>query len=272
MITCPVCPHHCKLTETSFGHCGARTEREGRSFPLNYGLATALHLDPIEKKPLLHFHPGKTILSYGSYGCNMRCTFCQNYTISTLRQPEGTPITPRELADEAIRLIPSGNLGVAFTYNEPTICPEFIIDTGRLVHEAGLLNVVVTNGFTSPETMEALLEVVDAFNIDLKAFREDFYHRMGGGLEPVKQSIAAAFKRSHVEVTTLVIPGENDSPEEMEEECQWLASLSKEIPLYLSRFFPAYLMMDKPPTPIATLKTLEAIACKYLTHVHLGNV
>lgn len=272
MITCNVCPHHCRLTEDSVGLCGARTERAGRSFPLNYGHMTALHMDPIEKKPLYHYHPGSVILSYGSYGCNMRCTFCQNYSISTLRREAGDVITPRELADEAIALTDRGNIGLAFTYNEPTICPEFIIDTGRLIHEASLVNVVVSNGFMTPQTLDALLEVVDAFNFDLKAFTDHFYRRMGGALEPVKASIKTAARRTHVEVTTLVIPGENDSPEEMEALCQWLASVSPEIPLHLSRFFPAYLMMDKPPTPIHTLKEMAGIARKYLTHVHLGNV
>lgn len=210
MITCRVCPHHCPLTETTKGICGARIEKDGASYPLNYGKATALHLDPIEKKPLAHFHPGSRILSYGSYGCNMRCTFCQNFEIS--------------------------------------------------------------NGYTSPETLETLLEVVDAFNFDLKAFTEEFYRKMGGGLEPVKASIAAASKRAHVEVTTLVIPGENDSPAEMEALCSWLASVSPDIPLHLSRFFPAYKMLDKSPTPIPTLRALETIAKRYLKYVHVGNI
>lgn len=272
MITCNVCPHHCRLTETTLGACGARIERDGQSFPLNYGHCTALHLDPIEKKPLFHFHPGKMILSYGSYGCNMRCSFCQNYNISMLREEVGKKITPQDLVDEAITFVPMGNIGVAYTYNEPTICPEFIIDTGRLVHEAGLINVVVSNGFMTLETLESLLEVVDAFNFDLKAFTDRFYKQMGGGLEPVKRSIEMAARQKHVEVTTLIIPGENDSSDEMESLCQWLASISPDIPLHLSRFFPAYQMSDKPPTPLATLKKLERIAKKHLHHVHLGNV
>ena len=272
MISCQVCPHRCVLTEKTIGICGARTERDGTSYPLNYGKATALHLDPIEKKPLAHFYPGSSILSYGSYGCNMRCTFCQNFEISMQRKDSGTYISPEDLTNEAILLKEHGNIGVAFTYNEPTVCPEFIIDTGRLIHAAGLKNVIVSNGYTSPATMEQLLEVVDAFNFDLKAFSEAFYKKMGGSLEPVKASIEAAAKRAHVEVTTLVIPGENDSPAEMEAMCQWLASISRDIPLHLSRFFPAYKMQDKPPTPVVTLKTLEIIARKYLNNVHLGNL
>lgn len=272
MITCPICPHHCALTPTTRGRCGARTERDGRSFPLNYGRVEALHLDPIEKKPLFHFHPGSTILSYGSYGCNMRCSFCQNYAISQRSEASGRIITPRELADEAIRLKDHGNIGIAFTYNEPTICPEFILDAGRLCRQAGMVNVVVSNGFMAPDTLESLLEVVDAFNIDLKAFSEDFYHRMGGALEPVKASIRRAARSAHVEVTTLVIPGENDSPAEMEALSQWLAEVSPEIPLHLTRFFPAYLMLDKPPTPVGTLRDLAVIARGHLNHVHLGNI
>lgn len=272
MIICNTCPHHCRLTETAVGRCGARTERDGASFPLNYGKATALHMDPIEKKPLAHFFPGSQILSYGSYGCNMRCTFCQNHEISMMRRTDGYDLSPKDLAQQAICMVPYGNIGVAFTYNEPTICPEYIVDTGRLIRREGLKNVVVSNGFTTPETLDSLLEVVDAFNFDLKAFTDDFYKEMGGGLEPVKQTIAAAARKVHVEITTLVIPGENDSPEEMEELSRFLASVSPAIPLHLSRFFPAYLMLDKPPTPVSTMKTLESIARKYLKHVHIGNV
>lgn len=272
MITCPICPHHCVLTETTRGICGARTERDGRSFPLNYGRATALSLDPIEKKPLLHYYPGSKILSYGSYGCNMRCTFCQNFEISTRRDECGTYISPQELADEAAALKKQGNLGLAFTYNEPTICPEFIRDAGCLSHAAGMKNVLVTNGYTTKENLNMLLPVIDAYNIDLKAFTERFYKAMGGGLEPVKATIETAARTAHVEITTLVIPGENDSPEEMEELSRWLAGISPKIPLHLTRFFPRYLMLDRPPTPLKTLKELEAVARRHLSHVHLGNI
>lgn len=272
MIHCEVCPHHCPLTETTRGICGARTERDGRSFPLNYGKATALHLDPIEKKPLFHFYPGSQILSYGSYGCNLRCTFCQNHEISMMRKDTGSYISPEELAESAASMQPFGSIGLAFTYNEPTICPEFIVDTGRLIHKKGMKNVVVTNGFMAPATMEQLLTVADAFNIDLKAFTDRFYLAMGGRLEPVKESIRAAAGRAHLEVTTLVIPGENDSEEEMEALSSWLAAISPEIPLHLSRFFPSYLMLEKPPTPRSTLTKLHAVAKRHLERVYLGNI
>lgn len=272
MIRCEVCPHHCALTETTRGICGARTERDGRSFPLNYGKATALHLDPIEKKPLFHFHPGSQILSYGSYGCNLRCTFCQNHEISMMRKDTGRYISPEELTESAVSMQAYGSIGLAFTYNEPTICPEFIVDTGMLIHEAGMKNVVVTNGFMSPATMDRLLTVTDAFNIDLKAFTDRFYRAMGGRLEPVKESIQTAAGHTHLEVTTLIIPGENDSEEEMEALSSWLASISPKIPLHLSRFFPSYLMLDKPPTPKTTLLKLEAVARRHLERVYLGNI
>lgn len=272
MISCQVCPHYCILTETTKGICGARTEKGGASFPLNYGMATVLHLDPIEKKPLAHFYPGSYVLSYGSYGCNMRCTFCQNFEISMLHKASGQFISPQNLTNEAILLKDQKNIGVAYTYNEPTVDPEFIVDTGRLVHAAGMKNIVVSNGYTTLQTLDQILEVVDAFNFDLKAFTEEFYKKMGGSLEPVKASIAFAAKRAHVEVTTLVIPGENDSPAEMDAMCRWLSSISPDIPLHLSRFFPAYKMLDKAPTPAHTLKTLELIARKYLNYVHLGNL
>lgn len=272
MIYCEICPHKCPLTENSRGICGARTERSGRSYPLNYGKATALNLDPIEKKPLYHFHPGSQILSYGSYGCNLRCSFCQNHEISMRRRATGDSISPRELADNAVSLQAYGNIGLAFTYNEPTICPEFILDTGKLIHARGLKNVVVTNGFMTPATMTELLLVVDAFNIDLKAFTDRFYREMGGELEPVKESIQTAAAHTHLEVTTLVIPGENDSEEEMDALSSWLAAISPEIPLHLSRFFPSYLLLDKPATPESTLTKLQAVAKRHLARVYLGNI
>ncbi len=272
MIYCEVCPHRCPLTETTRGLCGARTERAGRSFPLNYGIATTLHLDPIEKKPLWHFHPGSQILSYGSFGCNLRCTFCQNHEISMMRKDTGDVISPGDLATSAESMKIYGNIGVAFTYNEPTICPEFIVDTGQLVHQKGMQNVVVTNGYMTQATMEQLLTVTDAFNIDLKGFTDGFYRKIGGTLDPVKRSIQIAAEHAHLEVTTLVIPGENDSDEEMSALSSWLASIDRGIPLHLSRFFPGYLMVDKPPTPKATLEHLQGVAANHLDRVYLGNV
>lgn len=272
MIRCEICPHNCVLTENSTGLCGVRKEINGKSAPLNYGMATALNLDPIEKKPLYRFYPGSMILSYGSFGCNMKCSFCQNHDISMVRSSIGTKISPEELANKAISLKSYGNIGLAFTYNEPTLCPEFIADTGRLIRNAGMKNIVVTNGYMTEKTLDSILEVADAFNIDLKAFREDFYKNMGGGFEEVKNSIVIASKSAHVEVTTLIIPGENDSEEEIEDLSKWLSSVSPDIPLHLSRFFPSYKIQDRNPTPVSKLYKLKAVAEQHLRYVYPGNV
>lgn len=272
MIHCEVCPHNCSLSENTTGICGVRTELNGKSIPLNYGRATAVNLDPIEKKPLYHFYPGSKILSYGSYGCNMKCSFCQNHDISMVRKSIGSKITPEDLAQKAISLKAYGNIGIAYTYNEPSICPEFIVDTGKLIRDAGMINVVVTNGYMTEKTLDSILEVSDAFNIDLKAFTEEFYKKMGGGLEPVKNTIKTASKSAHVEVTTLIIPEENDSKEEMINLSSWLSSASPDIPLHLSRFFPTFNMLEKNPTPKDKLLKLKSVAEKHLKYVYLGNV
>ncbi|MFC2286346.1 MAG: radical SAM protein, partial [Selenomonas sp.] len=213
------------------------------------------------------------ILSVGSFGCNLRCPFCQNYTISMADgKSETQDVTPAELAALAHDLSrrPHGNIGVAFTYNEPILSYEFIMDTAPLLHEAGLFVVLVTNGMIAPAPLEALLPHVDAMNIDLKGWQPDFYRRLGGDLAAVKHTIARAVKSCHVEVTTLVIPGQNDSAGDMEEESHWLASLSPDLPLHISRYFPRW-HENTPATPIETIERLAAIAGKHLRFVHKGN-
>jgi len=240
----------------------------------NYGKLSAMALDPIEKKPLYQFHPGSKILSVGSYGCNLRCVFCQNNEIS-MASPEKIhtdQVMPEKLVDYALKTRNRGNIGIAYTYNEPLVSYEFVRDCAALAREDGLKNVVVTNGYICSEPLVQLLPYLDAMNIDLKAFTEEFYHKMRGDLETVKASITLAAKECHVEVTTLIIPGENDSEDEMEKLSSWLASINPEIPYHISRFFPRFEMQDRGPTPLDTIYRLADVARKHLKYVYEGNV
>ena len=276
-VLCDVCPKFCKLREGQIGFCRARSNIGGKIVPINYGQATSLALDPIEKKPLMRFCPGTYILSYGSYGCNRRGPYCQNASIS-MAGPDNCPhrlITPEGLTDLAVDLSKQepGNIGVAFTYNEPTVCFEFIRDTSKLLHEAGLKSVVVTNGGLVRKYADELLPHVDALNIDLKGFSDEFYRYVKGEFDTVKEFIKAAVEhKCHVELTTLAIPTKNDDPEEMEREAEWIASISPDIPLHLSRFFPRYKVDDLPPTPAETIYRLKDIAQKKLKYVYTGNL
>ena len=237
---CELCFHHCQLAEGQTGFCRARVCRSGAVLPLNYGKLTSLALDPIEKKPLRRFRPRSLILSVGSFGCNLRCPFCQNHEISMAG--DGTiqtvDVSPERLADKAAELIPRGNIGVAYTYNEPLVGYEYVRDCAAAVHDRGMVNVLVSNGTIEEQPWRALLPYLDAANIDLKGFTPEWYRRLGGDLDTVKRSIALAAEQCHVEVTTLLVPGENDSVDEIRALAQWLASVSPDIPLHLSRFFP----------------------------------
>ncbi len=277
MTACNVCPRHCAPEEGSYGSCGARVALDGEIRPAFYGVLTALALDPIEKKPLKEFHPGSRILSLGSLGCNMHCPFCQNHDISQRTDGEnaweaGTKeFTPREIVSIAKEAVSDGNIGVAYTYNEPLTNYEFVRDCGRLVHEAGLLNVLVTNGCVAEETADEVLPVLDALNIDLKGFKPEIYERLGGDLAAVKRFIEKAVKCAHVEITSLIVPGFNDSVKEMEEEAQWLSSLEAEPVLHITRYFPDY-RYSEPATDISLLNRLREVAGRYLKRVYLGNV
>ena len=270
---CPVCPHHCLLAEGQTGRCRARKNREGKIVSINYGKLTSLMLDPIEKKPLRRFFPGSRILSVGSFGCNLACPFCQNYEISMADsgQAHWQEAAPEALAGLAQEYQDRGNIGVAFTYNEPLVGYEFVRDTARLVRERGMKNVLVTNGCAEPLVLEELLPYVDAMNIDLKGFTGEWYERLGGDLETVKRFIARAAQDCHVELTTLIVPGENDSEEEMDREARWIASLNREIPLHVTRFFPQYRMADKAPTPVERVYRLRNTAAQWLRYVYVGN-
>lgn len=272
-VRCLLCPHACTLKEGQVGLCHTRRVEEDTLRALQYGTVTALALDPIEKKPLHHYQPGKQVLSVGSWGCNLRCPFCQNADISQQEVP-GKEMTPAELVAEALRLVPAGNIGVAYTYNEPLTWYEFVYDAAKAVHEAGMKNVLVSNGCVNEAPLAMLLPHLDAINFDLKSFNHAFYRQvLGGDLVAVQRSIQMAVAAGvHLEVTFLVLDGENDDPGEFEAMCQWLSGLSREIPLHLSRAFPRYHWQTLAVTPKDTLTNLSAIARRYLKHVHLGNV
>lgn len=285
---CPVCPHHCSLKEGQYGRCRARKNEKGTIICVNYGKITALALDPVEKKPLRHFFPGSMILSAGSYGCNLSCPFCQNYQISMAGSEEkeaadyvtdeaaaGVPdfreMSPEELAELAEDLRGRGNIGVAFTYNEPLVGYEFVRDTARLVRRRGMKNVLVTNGTAELPVLEELLPCIDAMNIDLKGFTQDYYRKLGGDLDTVKAFIKRAAQVCHVELTTLIVPGENDSLEEMERQAGWIAGVDPDIVLHVTRFFPRYRMADRKATDVELVYRLRDAAGKYLKHVYTGN-
>lgn len=273
--TCQVCMHRCTLSPGQTGLCGARKNENGKIVCANYGRITSLALDPIEKKPLKHFRPGSLILSVGSYGCNLRCPFCQNHEISMAGEGDvhSPYVPPQRLAALALEWKErAGNIGIAYTYNEPLVGWEYVRDTARLVKENGMANVLVTNGTAAPEILEELLPLIDAMNIDLKGFRPEYYRKLGGDLDTVKTFIERAVTACHVELTTLIVPGENDSPEEMEAQARWIAYLNPEIPLHITRFFPQYHMFDRKPTEIQSLRQLAETAAQYLTNVSLGNV
>lgn len=280
MKRCQLCFHRCALEEGQRGICRVRICRGGNIIEENYprrwhsGQISSLALDPIEKKPLRRFYPGSFILSVGSYGCNLRCPFCQNNSIA---MSDGSGLLlqraePRQLADLAVKLRSRGNIGLAYTYNEPTVSYDFVMDCARLIHERGMKNVLVTNGSLLSEPLRQLLPLIDAMNVDLKGFTEAYYCWLGGDLETVKNFIRCAVEFScHVEVATLVVPGKNDGDDEIERMSAWLASIDRELPLHLLRFFPHYKVQDIPPTPVARIYHLAELARHYLTYVYEGN-
>ena len=271
---CRVCPHHCGIPDGGYGICGARKNEGGRVVCASYGKLTALALDPIEKKPLAFFRPGSMILSAGSFGCNMFCPFCQNHEISRMGAddlPGLREVSPEELALIAERERARGNIGAACTYNEALVGYEYVRDAAKLIRGAGMVNVLGTNGMAELPVLEEILPYMDAMNIDLKGFRPEIYRRLGGDLETVKAFITRAASGCHVELTSLIVPGMNDSPEDMRAEAGWIAGISPEIPLHITRYFPRYRMREK-PTDIGVLKNLKRIAEESLARVCLGNV
>ena len=273
ILTCSLCPHRCRLAPGQTGFCRARTNREGTICPDNYGFLTALALDPIEKKPLAMYRPGSMILSVGSFGCSMDCPFCQNSAIS-MAGPEDIPweyVSPEQLADMACSLRTEGNIGVAFTYNEPLVSWEYAADTAQLLHDRNMDAVLVSNGCVSPAAARRIIPLMDAMNIDLKTFTESGYRTLGGSLSMVMDFLeTAASSSAHLEITTLIVPDISDRPEDMEREAAWIASLDPEIPLHITRYFPRY-HYDCPATDTALIRKIAAVAREHLSHVFIGN-
>ena len=270
-LECKLCPRSCIIKENRTGKCGARENRNGILVAKSYGSVTSIALDPIEKKPLYMFNPGKKIVSIGGYGCNFNCPFCQNYSISLKYQNTKIDyMTPELITEVALMAVQDGNIGVAYTYNEPLIGYEFVSDCSALIHEAGLKNVLVTNGYINKEPLETLLPLIDAMNIDIKGYYGRTYTEVGGTLEVVKDTIKMSNKACHVEVTTLVIPNENE--EDVDNIAKWLSEVDPGIPYHLSRFFPRYRYSDRESTPPETMYRLRDIAKKYLKNVFIGNM
>lgn len=274
---CGVCYRHCVIKEGEYGFCKVRTTLNGKVVPANYGQITSMALDPIEKKPLNRFYPGSFIVSVGSYGCNLRCPFCQNYEISwgnevDLVKKEAGYVSPEELARIAKEQVKNKNIGVAFTYNEPLITYEYVIDTAKLLKEEGLKTVLVTNGMADISTVKELFEYVDAMNVDLKGFTDNYYRDLlKGDRQMVMEFIKEAVKHCHVELTTLIIPGENDSEDEIDKLSLWISELDPEIPLHISRFFPKFHMTDRDATSVEKIYRLKEVANRHLKYVYTGN-
>ena len=268
-IRCQLCPQNCLIAEGKSGKCRVRKVKDGKLYASSYGEVSALNADPIEKKPLYHFHPGTKILSLGTVGCNLSCKFCQNYSIAQEQGRETKYLSP----EEAVALAKEKNLvGIAYTYSEPLVWYEYILATAKLARENNLKNVLVTNGMINQKPFNNLLENIDAMNIDLKAFSEQFYQKLCGGmLEPVKETIKAASKKLHLEITTLLIPGHNDSTKMINTLTDWLAEINAEIPLHFSRYFPRYQLQEQ-ITPVETLLKAKEIAEQKLAYVYLGNL
>ncbi len=268
-LLCQLCPADCKLAEGQVGICGCRFNRQGTLYTDNYGEAVTLAVDPIEKKPLYHFHPTANIVSTGPNGCNLGCLHCQNWTISQSKV-QTTYVEPSALVKMVTRC---GSIGVAFTYTEPIIWYEYIMDTAPLLHQAGYKVVLVTNGYINAEPLSHLLEHIDAANIDLKGMRPEFYKKVcKGKLEPVLETIrTVAASHVHLELTNLLIPGKNDSDEDITKLVEFVASISDDIPLHLSAYHPQY-KLNIEATPADTMLRAFSIAQSKLKHVFLGNI
>ena len=275
-VQCDLCPRECRLAEGQRGFCFVRAREQDRLILTTYGRSSGFCVDPIEKKPLSHFYPGSSVLSFGTAGCNLGCRFCQNWDISKAREFDRLTdqASPEAIAAAAVRL---GAESVAFTYNDPTIFAEYAIDVARACRDKGVKTVAVTAGYINPEPRRELYAVMDAANVDLKGFTEDFYAKVTGAhLAPVLDTLVYLKRETTVwfELTTLLIPGHNDSDRELAEEAQWIVQhLGPDVPLHFSAFHPDYKMRDVPPTPLATLRRAGEIGrAAGLRYVYEGNV
>ncbi len=269
-VHCMLCPNDCRIADGQTGLCRVRQNVQGVLRTLNYSRVSAVNWDPIEKKPLFHLQPGANILSLGTVGCNLACAFCQNWSIS-----QATGGTRRMTPEEAAQLAAgqAGNIGIAYTYNEPFIWYEFVAETARLVKDAGLRNVLVTNGYVSEKPLRDLLPYIDAMNVDIKSMAADFYRELcHGKSEPPRRTVEIAYEAGClVEVTNLVIPNWNDSEEDIEALIDWVASVGTDVPLHFSRYHPNH-KFTEPPTPAQTLLRAREMALEKLDYVYVGNV
>ena len=267
-VACRLCPRECTIAPGRTGFCGIRSNVDGALRADLYGKVAAVQMDPIEKKPLYHFHPGADILSIGTNGCNFRCEWCQNWHLSDGRAST-RDASPQEIVAMARQ---RDSMGIAYTYNEPLVWYEHVHDCCRLAHDAGLVNVFVTNGFINPEPLAELLPLADAMNIDLKSMRDDDYKRYSKGrLAPVQHTIREASKVCHVEVTNLIVTGVNDTREHISALVEFVASVDKAIPLHFSRYFPNF-KFDNPPTAEETIQLAYELGTAELDYVYVGNI
>lgn len=276
-VTCDACAHMCKLKESQYGICGVRKVENGSLLLIVYGAAAAVNIDPIEKKPLFHFLPGSTALSIGTVGCNFGCLFCQNYDISQFPKNAEHNIFGKKLPpDDVVKMAKNYNVrSIAYTYNEPAVFFEYAYDCAKLANENGIKNIFVTSGYETPVAIDTILPYLDAMNIDLKSNSEKFYRTIcKAKLAPVLNAIQYAYnKRIWIEITTLLIPGENDSDSEIRQIAQFIAGISETIPWHLSAFFPTYKMIEPMPTPAKTLLRAYKIAKDVgLKYVYFGNI
>ena len=276
-VACDVCPRNCLLADGAIGACRARGNVDGVVRPLGYGRMTAVAIDPVEKKPLARWMPGSMVLSLGGYGCNLRCPWCQNHEISQVGEdevvwrmlmPADVAVLARQASENDARMV-----GVAYTYNEPLVCWEYVRDTARAVRDVGLKNVLVSAACVNERVLAEVAPLLDAANIDLKSFEPATYRMLGGNLDTVRRSIEllAATPTCHLEVTTLVVPGVNDTDEEMDRLSAWLSSVDPSIVLHVSRFHPAWRIHDRGPTPVDRVYALADVARRHLRHVRTGN-
>ncbi len=271
-IHCLLCPQDCRIGLWRSGRCRVRRNLEGTLRTMNYSRITSAGMDPIEKKPLYHFHPGAQILSLGTFGCNLACRFCQNFTISQ-GEPRTQELTPAQAVELALDARSRGNIGIAYTYNEPIVWFEYVRDTAALAREQGLVNVLVTNGLICEEPLQELLPVIDAMNVDIKAMDDEFYRSLCGiasGAQ-ARRTVELALGRCHVEITNLLVTDANDSEEQVRALVDWAASVSPDLPLHISRYRPSY-KHTAPATPIDRLQRAVEIAREKLNFVYAGNV
>ena len=268
-VHCYLCPHNCIILNGKTGICRQRKNLDGILYSLNYEKVVSVNLDPMEKKPLYHFHPGERILSVGTNGCNLGCQFCQNWSISQM-DSSFEEITPDGIIALAVQY---NTKFIAYTYNEPFVWYEYVLDSAKAAKNQGFINVLVTNGYVNPEPLKELLPYISAMNIDIKSINNNFYRRLcKAKLEPVLETAKIARGKTHIEITNLVITDENDKTDEFEEMARWIAdNLGRDTPLHFSAYFPSY-KLDNPPTHTETLLKAYQIARKYLYFVYLGNV